>query len=161
MTISILALTDTDQVRSIVGLSERDLDDAKFDPIRTGLELKVWLTGLGIDYATIISDGTTGSPTTIQTSRYDYLMLTSTYKCATIIMPRVRMVSAQKLGDGDNTMERFVSPGFDQMVNDFRAATSSYLKSLVAAIASTTVATVAGVSPLSGVAPGYDPVTGV
>jgi len=140
VTISILALTDTDQVRSIVGLSERDLDDAKFDPIRTGLELKVWLTGLGIDYATIISDGTTGSPTTIQTSRYDYLMLTSTYKCATIIMPRVRMVS---------------------MVNDFRAATSSYLKSLVAAIASTTVATVAGVSPLSGVAPGYDPVTGV
>lgn len=154
-------VTDTDQVRSVLGISVRDMDDDKLDTPRVELELTIAMTESAIDYATIIAEGTATSPAPSEEEklRYQYLKLFSIYYCAVVIIPRLRLAATQKIGDGDNSMERFLNPEFDKLEKAYKSKVEAFKSALQDAISGTpTAATI--YSPLSGVSPSYDPVTG-
>jgi len=152
-------VTDTDQVRSVIGVSDRDLSDEEFDTPRVQLELTIAMDESSIDYTTVVTDGEGATPTVNEVKRYNYLKLHSLYFCAALVFPRLRLLATQKMSDGDNAMERFLDPEFSDMESKFSAKAQAYKNSLAAAISDTTVTTTID-SPLSGVAPSYDPVTG-
>jgi len=151
--------TDTDQVRSVLGLTEKDLSDKDFDVPSVELELIMALTEDGIDYTTVISEGTGASPSADQTKRYNYLRLYSIYSCAVILIPRLRLAAVQKIGDGDNSMERFTKPQFEKLQKSYESKVESFRIALQSAISGSATQTTIN-SPLSGVPPTYDPVVG-
>lgn len=152
-------VTSTDQVRSVLGISDRDLADPEFDAPRVELELSMIMDANGIDYATVTTEGELASPSADQTKRYNYLKLYALYSCAVLIIPRLRLAATQKMADGANAMERFLKPEFALTEEAFKGKAETYNIALKEAI-SGNVETVDVPSIFSGVAPTYDPVTG-
>ena len=157
---SILGITDTDKVRSTLGISDNDLSDSEMDYRTIELELKLKLNRDGVDYSTIITEGVSSTnPTVEEEAQYDNLAMYALYFCTVLIVPRLKLAATQKVGDGDNTLERFLNPKFDDMEAKYNSKASFYKTQLSDLINNTTTTTV-GVSPLSGAPPTYDPVTG-
>jgi len=152
-------VTSTDQVRSLLGITERDLGDDKFDPVQVELELSVYLAEKSIDYVAITAAGEAGSPSATETTQYNYLKLLCMYYAAVLLVPRLRLAAVQKVGDGDNTMERFLNPKFETTEETYKSKVATYLTALTDEVSDTTTQTDVP-SLFSGVAPAYDPVTG-
>lgn len=157
---TILGLTDTDKIRSTLGISNNDLSDDEMDYRTIELELKLNLNRSEVDYVTIITEGESSAedPTVDEQAQYDYLLMHALYFCITLIVPRLKLAATQKVGDGDNTLERFLNPKFDVMEVKYASKTSFYMSHLQGLLTGTPITTV-GVSPISGAPPTYDPVT--
>jgi len=111
VTITYLALADTDQIRATLGADVKDLPDADL----TNYDLENELRGNLLDwlptYATVISEGDAGSPTTAQELKYLKLLTYSKCFLSWLVGQSAQNFMMQKYADGSNEMQRFK---FDQ-----------------------------------------------
>lgn len=104
----ILGLTSTDAIRSVWGVSNKDLSDAAIVPLNLPLALEVHLNDLAIDYVTVLAEGIAAEPTAAQKKSYFLLADYSTYFCAVEVSGAMRMSALQSISDGNVAARRFV-----------------------------------------------------
>lgn len=156
MTISYLGLTDTDQIRAVIGADTKDLSDADIDYCGFKDELKVDLMEWLPTYETIISEGATGTPTTDQTRKYLRLKNYAKYFMSWLVGSASQHSLMQKTSDGSNELQRFTTGKLTELLDriaDLRDGNKSFLEKLVDTSDTNTY------SHFGVVTPTYDPVT--
>lgn len=144
-----IGFTNSDSLRSTLGITEEDLDDTQLLARGLDKELSIdllsWLPTAGdLIY--------TGTPEQI-----DSITLYSTYFCAYLASQSLRMAATQKVTDGANALDRFANIDWDAMQAQLKERSSFYKKFLLDSLG--TVAS-SGVKRFSIVGSAYDPVTG-
>lgn len=148
--------TSTDQVRSVMGCTVEDIDDATItdrDPATELLtDLYMWLP----THATIASEGSAPTPSALQSHKYNLLKLYSEYYVAALVLEGVLLVVAAKITDGKNAMSRFESKQELVKMRDFAYDKAMKFKAALLEHAGTVVAPIL---MFKGVGDSYDPVT--
>lgn len=145
-----IGYTNSEILRSVLGITEEDLDDAQLLARGLDKELNIdlmsWLPTAG-DLIYI------GTPEQI-----DSIGLYANYFCAYLASQSLRMAATQKITDGANALDRFANVDWDAMQAQLKERSTFYKKFLLDSIG--TIAST-GVKRFSIVGSGYDPVTGV
>jgi len=156
MTVTILALTDTDEVRSALGVDDKDIADVLITRLTPENDLQADLMDWVPTYQTIISEGTAGSPTDAQTLKYLKLKLYAKYSISAIFASSGGNSILQKLSDGSNEAARFTQPSLEKLKIDLQRRADDARASLELLITPTTAASY---THFGSAAPSYDPVT--
>lgn len=156
MTVSFLALTDTDEVRSAIGVDSTDLEDSMITDRRPEDDLEADLLTWLPTYQTVISDGLAATPTTDQTLKLLKLKIYAKYFISALVVSSGINSILQKQSDGSNEAIRFTNVKLSDLKKDLQEKSDQAkedLKKLVDTTFSNTV------SQFSTVSPDYDPVT--
>jgi hypothetical protein len=97
--------TDTDQVRAVIGITDKDMSDTQITVRAPDKELTFDLLSWCPNYATISSTPPFG----------DALQLFSTYFIARLLVNSLQLGAMKAIGDGENTMERFSPADWDKI----------------------------------------------
>lgn len=145
--------TDTNQIRSMLGLSEKDMSDAQITSRAIEKELSIDLASWVPTHLSVMT--TAGDLA-------DSLQLYCTYFCAVLTVSGVKLAAPQAISDGKNSVSRFNLIDFDRLKVELQERQAFYKRFVingVAALAATS-ATPATRSPLFSVANlASDPVT--
>jgi hypothetical protein len=148
--------TSTDQVRSIMGCTVEDIDDATItgrDPVtELTADLYTWLP----THATIASEGSAQTPTALQSHKYNLLKLYSAYYVASLVMEAILTIIPAKISDGKNIMGRYENK--QELVTMQGKAYDKAMK-FKAALLEYAGTTVTPMAMFKGVGSSYDPVT--
>ena len=109
MAADILGLTGTEEIRSILGLSIMDAADQHFLDFGLEADLEADLLDWRSDYATIITDGTEGTPTADQRRSYLILRKYAKYFCAYQVIISAESFIAQMVSDGNSQFKRYAA----------------------------------------------------
>lgn len=156
MAIAILALTDTDEVRSTIGADDKDLSDTYIMNASPEDDLKADLLTWVPTYETIISEGT-GTPTTDQELKYLRLKVYAKNFISWLVASAAQHSLAQKVSDGSNEMSRFTNNKLEELIARLEGrmkTAKAELEKLVNVTASRTY------SQFGTASPSYDQVTG-
>lgn len=110
-----IAGTDTDRVRSVLGITFKDMTDDQM-VIRDLekeliLDVSSWVSNLEA-LKEIVNMGTA---TAEEVNVLDAIGLYSTYFCARLVIPSLQLGAAHSISDGKNAMDRFASINWDQL----------------------------------------------
>jgi hypothetical protein len=144
--------TDTDEVRSVLGVSEEDMSDAAIANRRLDLELFVDLHEWIPNHATLIADTSTADAQYISNN----LSLYCSHFCAWALA-RSPLAIPQKITDGANGIERFGSIDFSKLANTLKENADKYKSNILLALDSTATTKVVQFSIST---PDFDPITG-
>jgi hypothetical protein len=123
-----VGFTDTDKIRSVLGLSEKDSPDSRL-VVRDlekelNLDLSSWISGI----QTIVDSVSYGSTIPAELNIVDAIGLYSTYFCAKLVIPSLQMSAIQSISDGKNSMDRFSSINWDSLYNQLSERVAFYKK---------------------------------
>lgn len=152
--------TDTDAVRSVLGITEEDIKDDDLvarDLLRElRIDLNTWLP----THAAIYAYGDLTTPTDTQVTQYDLLVTYAKYYCALLVArSTLALAAAQQVGDGKNTMARF-TPFSLQQLQEQLAGKVMEMKNALATLFSAEATTVVSLAQFTGVGQAIDPVVG-
>lgn len=156
MTVAILALTDTDEVRATIGADDKDLSDTYIMSASPEDDLKADLLTWVPTYQTIITEGTGGSPTTEQELKYLRLKVYAKNFISWLVASAAQHSLAQKVSDGSNEMSRFTNNKLAELLarlEDRMKASKAELEKLIDSTSTSTY------SQFGTASPSYDPVT--
>lgn len=156
MSIAILTLTDTDEIRSALGVDDKDIADALITNLNPEVDLQADLMTWVPTYQTIISEGAAGTPTDEQTLKYLKLKLYAKYFISAIFASSGGNSILQKLSDGSNEGTRFTNVSLAKLQLDLQGRADGAKAALELLITPTTGASY---SHFGTVQPAYDPVT--
>lgn len=155
---TVIGLTDTDQIRSVLGLTPSDAPDDLLLHRKLDVELR-------LDMATWIPDAATRYdasrlPTATQTEKdiAEALELFSAYFCAGLLARSGPLLVAQEIADGKNSLARFTPIAWDKIQSDMAAQAAKYKGIIEALIAATTDTATGGLSLFTTVGLAVDPV---
>lgn len=154
MSIDILGLTSTAEVRAVLAISVAEASDQLLIDFSLENELKLDLLDWRDDYKTIISDGADGTPTATQQRNLLLLKKFAKYFCVHKIIVAGEVFVAQMVSDGNSQFKRYAADW--ELIRGRIAAEASAAKAdLIEAVDSTTPSThtIMGKST-----PEYDPV---
>lgn len=146
--ISIL-YTDTDQIRSVLGIDDRDMTDAQIADRNLAKELRLDLVSWLATHATLNTSGTENEK--------DALNLYCTYFCAALVAVSVQMAAPQKVSDGKDSLDRFATIDWANITRKLNERTEFYRKLMQQLMGETTVTTTYSLFSAVGLA--NDPVT--
>jgi len=116
--------TDTDRIRSVLGVDDQDLSDTKITDRDLVKELRLDLLSWTPTHAALHAAGILNTATETEQSIADAITLFSTYFCAVLVIKSIQLSAPQAISDGKNSMSRFA-------VIDWQALTL-YLKERMA-----------------------------
>ncbi len=151
-----IAYTDTDQIRSVLGVDAKDMPDAQIMARALDKELKLELTRWLPSHSTLFTAGTIGTPGEAEVAIADALQLYSTYFCAVLVIPSTQLAAPQAVSDGKNSMTRFAVNDWGRMKLELQEK-QAYYKDMLVELSASTVSSV-GISLFSGVGLAVDPV---
>jgi len=150
--------TDTDRVRSVLGISEKDMSDERLTVRDLEKELNFDLTSWVTNLQTLLDNVNSGTATAIESSIVDAIGLYSTYFCARLVVPSLQMGALHSVSDGKNTMDRFATVNWDQLYDRMSERTAFYKKFISDNNVSVSITQV--FKPFSLASAAYDPVRG-
>jgi len=157
MTVSFLALTDTDETRSALGVDTTDITDEGICDMHPEDDLEADLLGWLPTYqSVIIAEGLSASPTTEQRLKFLKLKIYAKYFIAVIVVTSGINSILQKASDGSNEGIRFTNITLKDLKNDLIEARDS-AKSELELLVTPTLET--SYSHFGSASPTYDPVT--
>ena len=109
MAADILGLTGTEEIRSVLGLSVMDVSDQQLLDFNLEEDLEADLLDWRSDYATVITDGTEGSPTAAQRRNYLLLKKYAKYYCTYHVIISAESFIAQMISDGNSQFKRYAA----------------------------------------------------
>jgi hypothetical protein len=152
--------TDTDQIRSVLGISRKDLSDEQLVSRNLEKELQLDLSSWVPNHALIYSSANSGAATDIQQNMADSITLYSTYYCAKLVLTTLQMGLKKSISDGKNALNRFDTVDWDKLYDRMSERVTFYRQYVTAN--NQTISSVAPVSRVmfSIVGSSRDPVTG-
>lgn len=149
--------TDTDQIRSVLGLDEKDLSDEQITDRNIEKELNLDLVGWMGDHAVVYNTGTDLEASSVEKNIADALILYATYYCCGLTIVSLQMATPQAVSDGKNSLSRFTPSNWQEIENTVKERAAFYKKLLQELTSSITSAS----SPtlLTGAGLAVDPVT--
>lgn len=154
-----LLYTDTDQVRSVLGLTDKDLDDAQLVSRRLDIELKLdlvsWLPTYDALYLAGQEDEAEAEAVTIA----DALAMYSTYFCAGLVGMSIPLGAMQSISDGKNSLSRFTPLMWQELIATAQERAAFY-KNLLQELVSSATGAVVNYAQLTIVGQSPDPVLG-
>jgi len=155
MAVSFLALTDIDEIRSAIGVDSTDLEDSMITDRTPEEDLEADLLTWVPTYATVISEGIAGTPTTEQRLKYLKLKLYSKYFLAALIASSGILSILQEQSDGANEAIRFTNVKLSELIENLTRKADTYKEELMDLIDDTRTD---GYSQFGAATPNYDPV---
>lgn len=156
MAVNFLQITDSDMVRSVLGIDETDVSDALICNMNPEEDLEADLLTWAPTYATIITEGLTSSPTTVQRLKLLKLRLYCKYFIAAMVASGGQNSILQKESDGANEAVRFTNVKLSKLQEDIQKKVDSLKEELELLIDPDSGV---GFSLFGSVSPAYDPVT--
>lgn len=151
-----ISYTDTDRIRSVLGIDEEDVSDDQIANRDLEKELRLDLLTWVSTHATVYDAGQVSNATETEQSAADALVLYCTYFCAVLVAKSLQLSAPQQISDGKNAMSRFATIDWPGIMDHLWERREFYKAALQGALSTTTVRTY---SPFSGVGLGTDPVT--
>lgn len=151
--------TNTDRIRSVLGLSAKDMSDAQVTDRNLATELRLQLASWLPTYATHYTAGKAPGATEALADIADGIELYCTYYCAQIIAtsPSLSLATPQQVSDGKNQISRFNQQDWENFRRLLEGKANHYRAIVEKAVNSVSSAT--GPKFFSAVALGTDPVT--
>jgi len=149
--------TDTDQIRSVLGVDSSDISDQALLDRNLDKELRLDLLSWLPTHAALYAVGVATDASETARSTSDAITLYCTYYCAVLSAQSLKFSAPQQVGDGKNTLSRFPTMDWDKLIRDL-SGRAAYYKGIVSDLTAQT-ATVASITLFSGVALAVDPVT--
>jgi hypothetical protein len=149
--------TNTDKIRSALGLDDKDISDKQLTDRDLDKELRLDLTSWLPTHATLYTTGTSTEATDTQQLIADALVLYSTYYCSLLSARAMRLAAMQSHSDGKNTLERFATVDWQKIEMDLRERAAFYRDQLLALAAQSV--TQVEIKFFEGVGLAVDPVT--
>ena len=113
--------TDTDKIRSALGVDDEDIGDAQITDRNLDKELRLDLVSWLPTHAALYTSGTSVSATDSEQMTSDALVLYSTYFCAVLMVSALRLAAPQQVSDGKNSLTRFPTIDWQRLDSDLRA----------------------------------------
>lgn len=151
--------TDTDQIRSVLGLSDKDMDDTQLVSRNLAVELKLDLVSWLPTYATLYDAGLAPTATATEQSITDGLTMYCTYFCASLVSMSAPLAAPQSVSDGKNSMSRF-SPMAWQDLTTKTSERMAFYKNLLQGLVGSVTGAVSNYAQFATVGLAVDPVTG-
>ena len=130
MTVSILGLTDTDEIRAAIGSDDKDLSDTAITNFNPKNDLRADLLIWVPTYQTIISEGAVEVPTTDQELKLLQLKLYAKYFTSWLVASSAQNSLVQKVSDGSNEMSRFTNVKMTDLIDRLEARANGIRTSL-------------------------------
>jgi len=150
--------TDTDKIRSVLGVSQKELDDARIIDRDLGKELRLDLLKWIPTHAALYTDGTSSGASEEALSISDALVLYSTYFCSLLTVKALKLIALHDISDGKNSMSRFATMDWQALQIDLQERVAFY-KSLLSDLTAPSATAVAAYNPFTAVGLAVDPVT--
>lgn len=150
--------TDTDFLRSLLGVSEKDLPDKRLIDRNLEKELSMDITSWMSNHAAISNLVNMGTATESEVATMDAITMYSAYFCAKLIIPSLQLGVAQAISDGKNSMDRFSAVDWDKL-NDRMSERVAFYKKIAQGYMSLPEPSQTTFSPFSIANPASDPVT--
>lgn len=152
----VLGLTNSDQIRQVMGVTSNDLSDSDITSFDAVTELQAELQDWVPTYQAIIDN--TGH--TLSSADRDYallhLKLFSKYWVAAQILVSGQNFILQRQSDGDNEGHRFTNANLMELRETLHGTAEKHQERIVKKLQDTSTVVV---TPFSVVTPSYDPVT--
>lgn len=148
--------TDTDRIRSVLGIDEADLADDAIVARDLNKELRLDLLSWIPDHQTHFEAADLSTATEEQISIADAITLYATYYCSVLVVKSLQLAAPQMVSDGKNTLSRFTPMDWQALYN-YLAERAAFYRSLLLDLISTPLSS-APYNPLSGVGLSVDPV---
>lgn len=156
MAISFLALTDTDEIRSTIGVDSTDLSDAVIVDRMPDEDLEADLLTWAPTYQTVITEGLSAAPTTEQRLKYLKLKIYAKYFLSALVASSGINSILQKQSDGANEAIRFTNVKLSDLVATLQAKADATKEELIELI---TPSGTGAYSHFGVASPNFDPVT--
>jgi hypothetical protein len=153
----ITAYTDTDAIRSALGVTDNEVTDAMLVDQRLALELTVDLDGWADGHAAAFAAGSLQGADAAAQLKANYISLYAQWYCAERVITNMKLAIPQMISDGKTEMRRFQMMDMDA-VERAASARAAHYKSLLSLALGGTAETVMSFASRS--TPTYDPVTG-
>lgn len=147
--------TNTDQIRSALGISLEDMPDTVITDRSLATELSVDLHTWLPTHATIAADVSTAQAVFLS----DSLKLYCAYFCAAAIAESP-LAFIQKISDGKNSADRFTNLDWKEIVNGLTSRMAGFKQAILAVVSPTNPLALTYVKQFSRIQPANDPVTG-
>lgn len=158
----ILKLTDSDSVRTALGVTDKDVSEEYFDQSDLETELELQLHSWLPDYTSIVATAVSGSPTTDEERAFSHLCMYAKYFCADVVSKSTNFMVAQMESDGENEYQRYQDNKLEKLIDSIHRKISKHRAFLADYAASTFSADeeVTTYSQFGKASPSSDPVTG-
>lgn len=155
MAVVILSLTDSDEVRSALGVTSRDVSDTFITSRNVDRELRIALNEWLPDYATRLA--TWNADTATYQTELDLLKSYAMYMSAYILSSGLEFLVVREISDSKMTAARFSNTKLDEIRTSMYSKASKFRRMLEEKLGLPTNGTP---SIFSSVSPSYDPVLG-
>ena len=158
----ILKLTDSDSVRTALGVTDKDVSEEYFDQSDLETELELQLHSWLPDYISIVTTAVSGSPTADEERAFSHLCMYAKYFCADVVSKSTNFMVAQMESDGENEYQRYQDNSIDKLVGSIRRKLATHRDFLAnyAVTAFSADAETTTYSQFGKATPAYNPVTG-
>lgn len=153
-----IGYTDTDQIRSVLGTTDKEVSDADLTVRNLELELYFSFTGWLDDHSDLYTGGTESGATPEEIAVANAIMLYSTYFCAIAVVPALQLLARQSITDGKNALERFTPVNWQELLNRLQERLQFY-RSLLETLTGLSSPGIVAPAQLTGVGLSVDPVT--
>lgn len=150
--------TDTDRVRSVLGVDEKDVSDSSITARDLEKELRLDLLSWMPAHSTLHGTGSSSAASDTEQSLADAITLFSTYYCAVLVVKSLQLAAPQTVSDGKNTMSRFATMDWQQLTFHLKERLAFY-KVFIQNSASSSTPTAPVYNPFQGALLSIDPVT--
>lgn len=151
--------TDSEGVRSVIGVDDRDIPDEMLSSRKLDVELLLDLSRWLPNHASVYSYLDAPSPTDAQVIQARILQVYSQYYCALLVSrSTLPLAAAQQVGDGKNALSRFTPFNLQALQDQLAAKVAELKQQLTEAV--TPEVTAAPFTQFVGVGQDYDPVIG-
>jgi hypothetical protein len=148
--------TDTDKLRSMLGVSDKDISDSQITDRGLDKELQFDLLSWVPTHSVKYRDGRLPNSTPEQKALADAISLYSTYFCSSLMVKSLQLATPQSISDGKNALSRFTSMDWNGVyahLTERAAFYKTFVQETLTATASSVV-----YKPFSGVSLSVDPV---
>lgn len=152
----LILYTDTDRIRSILGVSDQDIKDDQITARGLSKELRLDLLSWAPAHEALYYAGSLGSATDMEQSLADSLTLYSTYFCTVLVVKSLQLSAPQSISDGKNSMNRFATMDWQGLTLHLKERLAFYKVFIQDAASATPVVPV--YNPFAGIALATDPV---
>lgn len=146
--------TTTDQIRAVLGLTDKELGDTMIMDLGVADQLTLRLVEVYPDHAALKAKIDARTATTEEQLVWVTLTMYVRYEAACALLPQFQMIVVKRISDGDVEMQRFGPDDLAQFREEVRGKRDEYLRAL-----DPTYFEAAGFPLFGAVAPAYDPVT--
>lgn len=149
--------TDTDQIRSVIGVDESDVSDKSLIDRNLDKELRLDLISWLPTHAALYAAGAATDASEASRSISDSITLYCTYYCAVQAANSLRMSAPQQVSDGKNSLTRFQTIDWNQIIKEL-SSRAAYYKGIISDLTAQTLS-VTSITLFAGVGLAVDPVT--